>query len=163
MLAGKAACDGALVQSVPNADALELGQSADAGIVVQFVDHGGVGDETAATRYGGGNLAGDDAAQVGSMVVQRLADVVLHHVVDFIHATLHGLGERAAGNDGIKLDGDVHCLEFFEDVLLAEVKLVGNVGELLEFLGRVVDVFYHHSLLVVEDGGLGAGRSWIDN
>ena len=67
LLLGKAACDGTLVQRVPDADAREAGITADAGDVVQLVGHCRVGDIAGALAIG--NLTCNDATQVGSVLM----------------------------------------------------------------------------------------------
>ena len=104
--AGIAAGDGALVEGMPDADAVHEGRAAHAGFVFQFVHHAGVGDIGGATCFFGNHI-GDDAAEVASVLARGGVSFVAHLFVHEIHAARYGLEQSAAPYDGIKLQGDI--------------------------------------------------------
>ena len=88
--------------------------------------------------------------------------VVEHGLIDFVGTTGNRFHESAAADDGIELQGDVLSLEFVDDQLLAEGKLVDDVLELAEFFGRMAYGAQQDGLLVVVDGNLGRCGARVD-
>ena len=162
VLLGIAAGDGALVQGVPDALALEHGQTADAGIIVQFVGHDGIGDVAGATQALG-NLIGDDTTQVACVLVFAGIGGLNHVLINGINTTGQGLGQAAAGDNGIKFYRDSSILQLVQNHFTAEVKLVSNLGKWGQLLGCMADNFNQAGLAVLNDSHLSGGRSGIDN
>ena len=80
-----------------------------------------------------------------------------HILVNGIHTAGKRLGQTAAGNDGIKLDGNTGFLKFVENHFAAEVELVGDFGKRGQFLGSMTDNFDQAGLAVFDNGHLGRG------
>ena len=140
-LACEALGDGALVQGVPDADAVHQRRSRYAGIVVQFVHDTRVGNERAAAGNLLCNVVGDEASQVTSVVVHGDAAVcvVEHRLVDFVGAAGDRLHQTTSSDDGIELQGDIVASQLVHDELLSEWELEDHVLELLQFFRRVAD------------------------
>ena len=131
-------CNGALVQSVPDADARHERRPADAGFRQQLVHHARVGNVCLAARAEfGGQFGGDDAAQVAGVFSHGVVSVVAHLAVHAVNASPHRLGQSAAPDDGIEAEGDVVFLEPVEYDLPAEVLLVHYLLKQFQFLGFV--------------------------
>ncbi len=162
---GVATGDGALVEGVPDADAVHQRTAADARQWGQLVDHTGVGDEGAAVGNGDGNLVGNQTAEVAGVVVHDTAAqrVVDHAVVDFIYAAGNGLDQSASADDGIEGERDVCALQLLQNQVAPEVLLLGDVVEGREVFGGVGDAVEEDGLFVVVDGHLGGGGTGIDD
>ena len=67
LFTGIATRDGTLVEGVPDSDARHEGRSGNAGYLLQFVRYAGVGYKGAATGNAGGQVGGNEAAQITGM------------------------------------------------------------------------------------------------
>ena len=162
-LLGITAADGALVEGMPDADAVHQGRATDAGKGRQLVYHTRVGDEGTATGYHACYLVGHDAAQVAGVFVDGLTCVVEHLLIDFVHTTRDGLGETATAYHSLEEIVDVHALELVDDELAAEIILVGDFVKLRQLFHRVANGAQHDGGGVLIHGYLGRGRAGIDD
>ncbi len=162
MLAGIAACYGALVQGMPGGDARQQRRTGNACGGVQLVHHAGIGRQGTASRQTRGKVGGDAASQVARMVAHGVLYFAEHDVVDGIDAALHGLQQTAAGHNGVKSEGNAVAGELVEDEVAAEFKLVRHQFKRLEVGYRVADVAREHGCHVVEDSYFGRGGTRID-
>ena len=71
------------------------------------------------------------------MLVDGVARVVDHLLVNLVDTSLHGLGQSAAADDGLKGIVDVHTAQFVEHQLLAEVVLIGNLVKAAQLADRM--------------------------
>ena len=138
-LTGKAACNSLLVKWMPNAHALDLGDTADASIVIQLVNNNGVGDETAATGNLLSNLVGNEAAQVAGVLASSIASVLKHFLVNLIYATRNGFAKTSTANDGLKVEVYIGDLDLVHYKVVTEIKLVKNRLIWSQLLGFVTN------------------------
>ena len=129
LLAGKTPGHGALVKGVPSGDARHEGRTGDACHVIQLVRYTRVGNESAAATDTFGQVCGDEATQVAGMRAGSMQGIVQHLCIYLIYATGNWLEQSAATDDSIKLQRNVVGCQFMQYYLLAEVKLVGDVGK----------------------------------
>ena len=154
-LIGKTSGDGALIQSVPDADAVHERRSADASIIVQFVNHTRIGNETTATGNVFRYFIRDDATQIAGVFVNGRPRIIEHLLVDFIYTARNRLCQSTASYDGSKIERHIHALEFVDDNLLAKLELVGYFFKFAQFFRRVLNASEQHGLCVVVNGYLG--------
>ena len=161
-LFGMAACDGFLVQGVEDRNAGAFRNTAQAGDVVQLIDHDRVGDVS--LHAGGlGDLLGDQPAEVGGVFALGVHQVVLQGCVYFIYARFDRLDQTAATDHGReRLYVEVVLCECFEYHLLAPVELVDDARETSDLLGRMAQGERQRRLLVVIQGDLRRSRARVD-
>lgn len=159
----KAPRDGSLVERMPDGHSRHEGRPADACHVFHLVDHARIGNEGPTAWNAHGELIGNNATEVASMLALGVIHVVAHQFVDLINATLDGFGQSATPDDGIKLEADIELFEFADDEVAAKLALVDNTVETLQFVHRMADVAQQQRRLVfVERNFCGRGTG-IDN
>ena len=90
-LTSEATSNSLLVEWMPNAATLNLRNTADACVVIQFVNHNWVSNEATATGNLLGNLVRDKATKVASVFAGCVASVFKHFLIYLIHTTRYGL------------------------------------------------------------------------
>ena len=128
---------------MPDAVARQQRRTRNLGLGSQLIDHTGVGHETRATDLLG-NLVSDDAALVAGVLVEGLALVLDHLIIDTEDTRLDGLGKSATADDGVELHGKTMLLHLCDD------------------LAGVVDGCFKDQVLVVGNGNLRRSRTRID-
>ena len=161
MVLGIAAGNGLLVERMPDAVARQQRRTRNLGLGSQLIDHTGVGHETRATDLLG-NLVSDDAALVAGVLVEGLALVLDHLIIDTEDTRLDRLGKSATADDGVELHGKTMLLHLCDDQILAHLILVGDTLILLQLLAGVVDGCFKDQVLVVGNGNLRRSRTRID-
>lgn len=152
---------GFLVEGMEDRAAGTFRQTADAGHVLHFVHHDGIGDVGLDTRHAC-DFVGDQTAEVRSVLHLSVDEVVAHGVVHFVNACGDGLDQSAAADDGRQL-ADVESLfgERFEDDLAAPRQLVGDVGVGCDLLGRMTQREVEQRTFVFEKCYLRGGGTRI--
>ena len=161
MVLGIAAGNGLLVERMPDAVARQQRRTRNLGLGSQLIDHTRVGHETRATDLLG-NLVSDDAALVAGVLVEGLALVLDHLIIDTEDTRLDRLGKSATADDGVELHGKTMLLHLCDDQILAHLILVGDTLILLQLLAGVVDGCFKDQVLVVGNGNLRRSRTRID-
>lgn len=161
MVLGIAAGNGLLVERMPDAVARQQRRTRNLGLGSQLIDHTRVGHETRATDLLG-NLVSDDAALVAGVLVEGLALVLDHLIIDTEDTRFDGLGKSATTDDGVELHGKTMLLHLCDDQILAHLILVGDTLILLQLLAGVVDGCFKDQVLVVGNGNLRRSRTRID-
>ena len=108
------------------------------------------------------SLVGVIASLVAGVLVEGLALVLDHLIIDTEDTRLDGLGKSATADDGIELHGKTMLLHLCDDQILAHLILVGDTLILLQLLAGVVDGCFKDQVLVVENGNLRRSRTRID-
>ena len=164
VLLGKAAGHGLLVQGVEDGAAGQFRHAGDAGLVGQLVDNDGVND-VAGDAQAVADLAGQDAAQVGSVLALDAGlQVSQQSVADGVGAAGDGLEQAAAADDDVQaLGGAVLLFQKVQDDGLAEILLVDDTGVLGDLLRGMAQGFLKQQGLVLKNTNLGRGRTRVDD
>ena len=148
---------------MPDGHPRHEGRPADACHVFHLIDHARIGNEGPTAWNAHGELIGNNATEVASMLALGVIHIVAHQFVDLINATNDGFGQSATPDDGIKLEADIELFEFADDEVAAKLALVDNAVETLQFVHRMADVAQQQRRLVfVERNFCGRGTG-IDN
>ena len=160
---GMAAGCGALIEGMPHTGTPHFRTTAEVRLGQHLVDDLGIGHQSQASRQLPGEGRGDVATDVAHVLALPVARVAQHGVVHRIDSGGNGVGETAAGNDGIEIEGNAFGGQRFQQALTARGQLRETVGELRELVGRVVNGFDEHRALIVVDGHFRAGGTGIDD
>ncbi len=164
VLLGKAAGHGLLVQGVEDGAAGQFRHAGDAGLVCQLVDNDGVND-VAGDAQAVADLAGQDAAQVGSVLALDTGlQVSQQSVADGVGAAGDGLEQAAAADDDVQaLGGAVLLFQKVQDDGLAEILLVDDTGVLGDLLRGWRRVSSNSRVSSSKNTNLGRGRARVDD
>ena len=164
-LRGITTSDGALVQGMPDADAVHQGRTRDTGIVIEFIDDTWIGDKRATMGYRRRYLVSNETAQIAGMVMESntAMGILNHQVVDLVNTTFEGFHQSTTPYNCIELHRDASLLKFVEHQLATEILLLNHIVELCQFLWCMHDIADKHRRLVFEDCHLGGSGAWIDH
>ena len=164
VLLGIAAGHGLLVQRMEDRAAGQLRHAGNAGFVGQLIHNNGV-DDVAGDAQAVADLAGQDAAQVGSVLALDTGlQVSQQSVADGVGAAGDGLEQAAAADDDVQaLGGAVLLFQKVQDDGLAEILLVDDTGVLGDLLRGMAQGFLKQQGLVLKNTNLGRGRTRVDD
>ena len=133
-------------------------------LVGQLVDNDGVND-VAGDAQAVADLAGQDAAQVGSVLALDTGlQVSQQSVADGVGSAGDGLEQAAAADDDVQaLGGAVLLFQKVQDDGLAEILLVDDTGVLGDLLRGMAQGFLKQQGLVLKNTNLGRGRTRVDD
>ena len=153
----------ALVQGVPDGLVGQFGQTGDARHVVEFVHDSRIDGEGSAALDLTGDAQRYQRTQVTGMVQPRVACVLNHLVVQFVHTAFDGLHQTATTHYHVEVHRVALTLNLLHDLLPAIVKLVHDERIATQLLKRMVQCGVHQQLLVLEDSHFRRDHSRINS
>ena len=163
MLGGIAAGNGTLIQRMPDGDTGHKGGTCDAGYLVQLVHNAGVGNEGTAAGKQRGKLGSYEASQVAGVGAHGMKNIVQHGIIHLVYAARYGFQQSAAPHYGVKLKRDIIGFQLFQHQILAEFKLVDDMGERGQFVYRMTDVAHQAGYVVFVYGNLCRSGTGVDD
>ena len=149
LLTGIALGYGPLVERMPNADIGQHRQTAHPSFITEFIHHARVGHKATASLDFRRYLVGYDATQIAGMHMLGVEFVIDHLLAYFVDATLHGPGQSAPADDGVKIQWLSVLLQFVHHKLTSEVQLSGNRAQGMKLLGSMLDVAYQQRSFIL--------------